>query len=312
MESSLLGESLSMAVLVMMETLSPLERAVFVLHEVFGFSFPEVGKAVDRTETAVRQLGSQARRHVRLRNRRFGPDRRQAREITERFLAACLDGDVEALMAVLTPDVTMWADGNGHAEPPRVPLHGAAAIAEYFASTAGHYPAGLVVRMHEHRPSHTGRRVRRGHRGRRRGRRTPPHHGRRRRAQPGASVVQGRWPHPEGRAGKRLPELREPTRSRSFLPSAILTGTPRRLLRCHRRPPVGEQLLKGERDGVVGGRDVDDDHARLGDGSMWGIAHGLPDRFRHRGVYTRPSAGVFRSRLESSRSAARPTGMIPG
>ncbi|MGW3196439.1 RNA polymerase sigma factor SigJ [Streptomyces sp. NPDC001118] len=148
-ESSLLGESLSMAVLVMMETLSPLERAVFVLHEVFGFSFPEVAEAVDRTEQAVRQLGSRARRHVRLRNRRFEPDRRQAREITERFLAACLDGDVEALMAVLAPDVTMWADGNGQAETPRVPLHGAATIAEYFASTAGRYPAGLAVRMDE-------------------------------------------------------------------------------------------------------------------------------------------------------------------
>ncbi|MBO7940921.1 MULTISPECIES: RNA polymerase sigma factor SigJ [Streptomyces] len=149
LESSLRGESLSMAVLVMMETLSPLERAVFVLHEVFGFSFPEVAEAVDRTEQAVRQLGSRARRHVRLRRRRFEPDRRQAREITERFLAACLSGDVEALMAVLAPDVTMWADGNGHAETPRVPLHGAAAIADYFASTAGRYPQGLVVRLHE-------------------------------------------------------------------------------------------------------------------------------------------------------------------
>ncbi|MDG9710470.1 hypothetical protein [Streptomyces sp. DH10] len=110
---------------------------------------PEVAEAVDRTETAVRQLGSRARRHVRLRNRRFEPDRRQVHQITERFLAACLDGDGEALMAVPAPDVTMWADGNGHAETPRVPLHGAAAIAEYLASTAGRYPAGLVVRMHK-------------------------------------------------------------------------------------------------------------------------------------------------------------------
>ncbi|MFJ4980253.1 hypothetical protein ACIP6X_33810 [Streptomyces coeruleorubidus] len=86
---------------------------------------------------------------MRLRDRRFGPDGRQAREITERFLAAGLDGDVEALMAVAAADVTMWADGNGHAETPRVPLHGAAAVAVYFASAAGRYPAGLVVRMHK-------------------------------------------------------------------------------------------------------------------------------------------------------------------
>ncbi|WAL99475.1 RNA polymerase sigma factor SigJ [Streptomyces sp. Je 1-369] len=146
-ESSLLGESVSMAVLVMMETLSPLERVVFVLHEVFGFSFPEVARAIDRTEQAVRQLGSRARRRVRLKDRRFESDRRRVREITERFVAACLDGDVEALMTVLAPDVTMWADGNGHAETPRVPLHGATGVAEYFASTAGRYPPGLVVRM---------------------------------------------------------------------------------------------------------------------------------------------------------------------
>ncbi|MFW6692206.1 RNA polymerase sigma factor SigJ [Streptomyces sp. MAR4 CNX-425] len=148
-ESSLLGESLGMAVLVMMETLSPLERAVFVLHEVFGFSFPEVAAAVDRSETAARQLGSRARRHVRLGRRRFEPDRRQVREITERFLAACFNGDVASLMAVLAPDVTMWADGNGRAETPRAPLHGAAAIAEYFASVAGSYPAGITVRLRE-------------------------------------------------------------------------------------------------------------------------------------------------------------------
>ncbi|MET8685383.1 RNA polymerase sigma factor SigJ [Streptomyces sp. NPDC004732] len=146
-ESSLLGESVGMAVLVMMETLSPLERVVFVLHEVFGFSFPEVAEAVDRSEQAVRQLGSRARRRVRLRDRRFESDSRRVREITERFVAACLDGDMESLMTVLAPDVTMWADGNGHAETPRVPLHGATGVAEYFASTAGTYPAGLVVRM---------------------------------------------------------------------------------------------------------------------------------------------------------------------
>ncbi|MEU6820910.1 RNA polymerase sigma factor SigJ [Streptomyces atriruber] len=146
-ESSLLGESVGMAVLVMMETLSPLERVVFVLHEVFAFSFPEVAEAVDRSEQAVRQLGSRARRRVRLRDRRFESDRRRVREITESFVAACLDGDMETLMTVLAPDVTMWADGNGRAETPRVPLHGATVVAEYFASIAGSYPAGLVVRM---------------------------------------------------------------------------------------------------------------------------------------------------------------------
>ncbi|WP_306333104.1 RNA polymerase sigma factor SigJ [Streptomyces sp. KL118A] len=146
-ESSLLGESVGMAVLVMMETLSPLERVVFVLHEVFAFSFPEVAEAVDRSEQAVRQLGSRARRRVRLRDRRFASDRRRVREITESFVTACLDGDMETLMTVLAPDVTMWADGNGRAETPRVPLHGAIGVAEYFASTAGSYPAGLVVRM---------------------------------------------------------------------------------------------------------------------------------------------------------------------
>lgn len=146
-ETSLLGESLGMAVLVLMETLSPLERAVFVLHEVFGFTFTEVSEAVDRSPGAVRQLGSRARRNVRAGRRRFQPDRSQAREVTRRFVASCLNGDMAGLMEVLAPDVTLWADGNGRAETPRVPLHGAPTVADYFVSVAGGYPPGLAVRM---------------------------------------------------------------------------------------------------------------------------------------------------------------------
>ncbi|GAB3444279.1 RNA polymerase sigma-70 factor [Actinophytocola sediminis] len=143
------NDSVSMAVLVMLERLSPLERAVFVLHEVFGFSYPEVARAIDRSEVAVRQLGSRARANVRG-SRRFAASGQQARRITERFLAACLGGDLGVLMELLAPNVTMWVDSNGQSEGgPRQPVHGAPAIAEYFAAVAGRFPAGIRSRYVE-------------------------------------------------------------------------------------------------------------------------------------------------------------------
>ncbi|MBP2327147.1 RNA polymerase sigma-70 factor (ECF subfamily) [Kibdelosporangium banguiense] len=148
-ESVALADSVSMAILVMLERLSPLERAVFVLREVFGFSFPEVAQAIDRSEAAVRQLGRRARANVRGRPR-FTADSMQTRQITERFLAACLGGDLGGLMELLAPDVTMYVDSNGRSEGgPLQPVYGAQAIAGYFASVAGRFPAGIRSRYVE-------------------------------------------------------------------------------------------------------------------------------------------------------------------
>ncbi|MFF5538008.1 RNA polymerase sigma-70 factor [Streptomyces cinerochromogenes] len=128
------AESVSMAMLVVLETLSPLERAVFVLKEVFGFSHAEIAEAVERTEAAVRQAAHRAREHVRARRPRFTADRSRQREATEQFLAAAAGGDVNALMELLCPDVTLWTDGGGKVRQALRPVVGATTVAAWFAS----------------------------------------------------------------------------------------------------------------------------------------------------------------------------------
>ena len=119
------AESVSMAMLVVLETLSPLERAVFVLKEVFDFSHGEIAAAVERSEAAVRQAAHRAREHVQARRPRFATDRPRQREVTERFFAAATGGDVNALMELLPPDVTLWTDGGGKVRQALRPVVGA-------------------------------------------------------------------------------------------------------------------------------------------------------------------------------------------
>jgi RNA polymerase sigma-70 factor (ECF subfamily) len=128
------AESVSMALLVVLETLSPLERAVFVLKEVFAFSYGEIAEMVERTEAAVRQAGHRAREHVQARRPRFAADRSRQREATERFFAAATGGDVNALMELLSPDVTLWTDGGGKVRQALRPVVGAMTVASWFAS----------------------------------------------------------------------------------------------------------------------------------------------------------------------------------
>ncbi|MEV5742971.1 RNA polymerase sigma-70 factor [Microbispora rosea] len=128
------AESVSMAMLVVLETLSPLERAVFVLKEVFDFSHAEIAEAVERSEAAVRQAAHRAREHVRARRPRFATDRSRQRQVTERFFAAATGGDVNALMELLSPDVTLWTDGGGKVRQALRPVVGAATVAAWFAA----------------------------------------------------------------------------------------------------------------------------------------------------------------------------------
>ncbi|MFF1339615.1 RNA polymerase sigma-70 factor [Streptomyces sp. NPDC058290] len=128
------AESVSMAMLVVLETLSPLERAVFVLREVFDFSHAEIAEAVERSEAAVRQAAHRAREHVRARRPRFPTDRSRQREVTERFFAASTGGDVNALMELLSPDVTLWTDGGGKVHQALRPVVGASTVAAWFAA----------------------------------------------------------------------------------------------------------------------------------------------------------------------------------
>ncbi|MEV0417571.1 RNA polymerase sigma-70 factor [Streptosporangium canum] len=128
------AESVSTAMLVVLETLSPLERAVFVLKEVFDFSHAEIAQAVERSEAAVRQAAHRAREHVRARRPRFTADRSRQRDVTERFLAAATGGDINTLMELLSPDVTLWTDGGGKVRQALRPVVGAQTVAAWFAA----------------------------------------------------------------------------------------------------------------------------------------------------------------------------------
>jgi RNA polymerase sigma-70 factor, ECF subfamily len=113
--SAELADSLSMAALLLLERLSPLERAVFVLREVFAFDFPDIASAVGRSESACRQLATRARRHMDEGRPRFEADRRGREELAERFFDAFREGDVDGLRALLAADVHLVGDGGGKA-----------------------------------------------------------------------------------------------------------------------------------------------------------------------------------------------------
>lgn len=113
--SAELADSVSMAALLLLERLTPLERAVFVLREVFDFDYPEVATAVERSEAACRQLAARARRHMDLGRPRFVADRREREELAARFFDAFRDGDVDGLRELLAADVEMVGDGGGKA-----------------------------------------------------------------------------------------------------------------------------------------------------------------------------------------------------
>jgi RNA polymerase sigma-70 factor (TIGR02957 family) len=129
-----LAESVSLAPLEVLETLSPLEWAVFVLREAFGYSCAEIGEVIGRREATVRQFARRARDHVQQRQPRFDADQLTRRRVTEKFLAACNNGDVAALMAILAPGVTLYADSGGRVRAPRRPIVGADKVARFFLS----------------------------------------------------------------------------------------------------------------------------------------------------------------------------------
>ncbi|NUR90922.1 MAG: RNA polymerase sigma factor SigJ [Nonomuraea sp.] len=125
-----LAESVSMAMLVLLEALTPDERAVFVLREVFGFDHGEIAAAVGRPVVTVRQLAHRARGHVQARRRRFDPvDAGTTTRITEQFRSAAATGDLEGLLALLAPDATWTADSGGKVTASRQPVVGAERVA---------------------------------------------------------------------------------------------------------------------------------------------------------------------------------------
>ena len=133
-----LAESVSMAMLVLLETLGPDERAVFVLREVFGFDYDEIAESVDKPAATVRQIAHRAREHVHARRRRFAPvDPEQNARITEEFMIAAASGDVQTVMSMLAPDVVYTADSGGKASAARRPVIGADKVARAVVGLVG-------------------------------------------------------------------------------------------------------------------------------------------------------------------------------
>lgn len=137
-EVAVRAESVSMALLVVLESLTPLERGVFVLHEVFGYAHTEIAEILGRSPSAIRQLAHSAREHVHARRPRYKPDPRVRQQVTERFMAAALGGDLDALLQILAPEVTLWGDGGGKAKAAGGlrPLHGRDKVARLLAALA--------------------------------------------------------------------------------------------------------------------------------------------------------------------------------
>jgi RNA polymerase sigma-70 factor (ECF subfamily) len=127
-----LHESLSMAFLVLLEQLTPLERAVFLLRQVFDYEYHEIAEMIEKDETACRQLFSRAKKHISANRLRFRANPEKQREILEQFVAAVSRGELNGLLQLLSDDVTLWADGGGKVRGAALhPLHGREAVARF-------------------------------------------------------------------------------------------------------------------------------------------------------------------------------------
>jgi RNA polymerase sigma-70 factor, ECF subfamily len=148
--SAELADSVSMAALLLLERLSPLERAVFVLREVFAFGFPEVASAVGRSEEACRQLAVRARRHMDEGRPRFEADRHEREELAERFFDAFREGDIDRLQELLAADVQMIGDGGGKAPQFSRPITGSVNVARVIAAAVRPLVrVGVVIEPHQ-------------------------------------------------------------------------------------------------------------------------------------------------------------------
>ena len=133
-----LAEPVSTAMLLVLETLTPVERAVFVMREVFGFDYGRFAETVDRTESAVRQIAPRARDLVHARQRGFPPAGEETDGVVAAFLTAATTGDLDGLLSLLAPDVRYLADGGGKVNAARVPVLGSTKVARLFLGLVRH------------------------------------------------------------------------------------------------------------------------------------------------------------------------------
>ncbi|MEU5212868.1 RNA polymerase sigma factor SigJ [Streptomyces sp. NPDC020742] len=148
-ERTVFTESVTLAVLVVMESLSPLERAVFVLREAFGYPYAEIAGTLERSEAAVRQLAGRARRHVAERTPRYEVDPERQRALTARFLAAAAGDDLPGLLDLLAADARLVGDSGGKAKAPLRVIESADKVARFLAGVARSAPAGLEFTVRE-------------------------------------------------------------------------------------------------------------------------------------------------------------------
>jgi RNA polymerase sigma-70 factor (TIGR02957 family) len=146
-EAAELADSVSLAFLVLLEELTPVERAVFLLREVFGYGYADVAAMVGKSEDNCRQLVARGRRHVANRRTRFEADSEHGRELTARFLGACTTGDLDELKRMLADDVVIWSDGGGKAQAARRPILGKEKAARFLIGIAAKGGADIAGRL---------------------------------------------------------------------------------------------------------------------------------------------------------------------
>ena len=150
-ERAEMSDSLSMAFLVLLESLSPTERAVFLLHEVFGYDYREIAEITGKSEPNCRQIFARARQHVDQGKPRFETSRKQRDEVARRFFEAAGGGDLNGLLELLAPDVVVIGDGGGKGQAKREPTYGSARVARFLlglfrrAQKEGTYAVPAVV-----------------------------------------------------------------------------------------------------------------------------------------------------------------------
>jgi len=145
-EAVILEETLSMAFMVLLESLTPTERAVFLLREVFDYDYGEVSQLVGKSEENCRQISRRARQSVAARRPRFERSPEQEERLMGSFLEACANGDMESLVSLLSEDVIVWSDGGGKVRAALQPIRGAQKVTRWFAGILRKAPPGLTFR----------------------------------------------------------------------------------------------------------------------------------------------------------------------
>ncbi|MGI9049904.1 MAG: RNA polymerase sigma-70 factor [Rubrobacteraceae bacterium] len=145
-DTAVLDESLSMAFLVLLESLTPTERAVFLMREVFSYEYQEIARIVDKSESNCRQIARRAREAVAARRPRFDVSKEQEDRLIRRFVETCVGDDMEGLLGLLSEDITLWSDGGGRVRAALNPIRGSEKVSRFLFGILGKTP-GFSIRM---------------------------------------------------------------------------------------------------------------------------------------------------------------------